>query len=237
MNWNPFKKQDTQMDKLISDINDQINQMTQIGAGNNNIGAIGQSSSGTSVNIGGGANTTTTTNIGVGSSGQTLGIGGNGTLVWGGAGGGGGGSGGAGQLTTSQIMTTIQGFMGLTPEEAKELENLNKEQTIENKTLKLSEFKNMPPELRQFVINASFWTDMVKKINETKAPQSDRQKELIQKESISKMFSGSLSVQAVGYMNVFATLPLPEGLTVDDLRQAHLEQTLEEEMLNGKEEE
>jgi hypothetical protein len=217
MSWNPFKKQESDIDKLISDLNDQINQMGQLTP--SQLG-VGQSSSGTSVQIGsaGGAN----------SSSSYPGVfTGSGTVQT-----------SAPTLTTQQITQMLQSFMkGLTPEEQVEFDNLKQEYQIDNKRLKLAEFKKLPTEIRQFVINASMWQDIVKKINETNAPISDRQQELQKKDQQGKMFAGmGMHTTTSGFMSIMTNIPLPEGLTVEDLKNAHIEQALEEEMFNGEEE-
>lgn len=170
-------------------------------------------------------------------AGQSIGIGSlttppnhnaiNGTIHWNGS-----VSGPSGTVyTTSTAYNTIH--IVLSPEEKKELDLLVADFEIDKKQLKLKEFKKLSPEIRQYVINAQTWQHTLHIINSTEPEKSERLKELESKPTHPYTLSG----QNIGLtMGGYYTIPvsLPDGLTLEDISQAHVEQTLEDEMLDGE---
>lgn len=145
-----------------------------------------------------------------------------------------------GGMSQSQLQQILSTFMiGLTEDEKKEHAQLQAEWENERKNAKLNEFKKLPTELRQFVINAFTWSDHVKKINETTVPKSARLEELTTKDNTGRLHTqGSWTTHTTaGFMNIFANLPLPDGVKLEELANAHSEQCIEEEILNGEEKE
>lgn len=141
----------------------------------------------------------------------------------------------------SQILTAAS--MGLTPDEKVEFDKLTEEHKVNVKVAKISAFKKLHTDLRQFVINFFSWQEAVATINQTQVEAPERLKELQLKEQHGKLFTQGLGqyigghsyhISADGLMSFSTQLALPEGVTVEDLRQAHIEATLEEEMLDEK---
>lgn len=144
------------------------------------------------------------------------------------------------QLDPAQILKILQGYTGgLTADEQKEFSELKKQHEADIKTAKLSVFKKLASELRQYVINSYEWKSSVHEINQTKAEKSERLRELENKESLTRGYGGaSLGSYHAGFSPEYKLnleLELPEGLTIEDLKQAHMEACLEEEMLNVQE--
>lgn len=144
-----------------------------------------------------------------------------------------------GGLTTQQLTSILQAFQALTPEEKAELEQLKKDHQQSVKLAKLSEFKKLPSDLRQFIVNIIYWKEAKDKIEQTSVDKPDRLKELEQKESNSNMsqYMGGISgVSAVFHSNMgfdlLSLLPIPAGVTAEQLKEAHVEATLEETMLD-----
>jgi hypothetical protein len=233
MSWNPFTKKQQSLQNIVA------NAIQQGQVTTNNT-----TTTGTSIQIGGSPTFTTTSipsfpsvqgigaagggltiggagaagGLTIGTSGQSLTVGQNGNLFWGGG------------------VNTLGGFtVGLTQDEQKEFESLKKDWEIEKKVARIAEFKKIASEMRQFVINALMWYEQVQTINDAQAPQSARLQELINKEAAGKMYTLNGGNIATWTNGPYQMLPLPEGLTVEDLKNAHIEQTLEEEMLNEEE--
>lgn len=150
--------------------------------------------------------------------------------------GSGGGAGGA--MSPSQLQKMLSGLWpnSITKEEQEELARLKGEYEAERKAARLAEFKKLPAELRQFVMNSVAWSSAVASINAVDVPMSERHKELKSKEDVFKSYGTIHTQGGWSYPFSFGSMPLPEGLTLEDIKNAHIEQSLEEEMLNGKEE-
>lgn len=158
-----------------------------------------------------------------------------------------------GVLTQQQISQMLQNYaIGLSPEEQKELEQLQTEYAAEIKACKLAIFKKLPTELRQFVVNALSWRECTQEINGVIIDKSERLKELENKNSYKHMFGGpsvgpsygmpinnnwyGAPVDASMADSLSRFISIPDGITAEELKQAHVEATLEEEILNGKKE-
>lgn len=150
---------------------------------------------------------------------------------------------------TQQQLQSILGVIGgnITPEEKAELAQLKLEYAAEIKTHKLLAFKKLAPELRQWVINAIQWENDLAFINAISVPQSKRIQELENKEAVGNLsqYLGTLKTQAhwasssvldPNGMRIPFHVSLPNDLTVEDLKQAHIEASLEEEILDGQKE-
>lgn len=132
--------------------------------------------------------------------------------------------------------------LGLSKEEQEEMNLLKIERTHDTKKAKLLAFKKLVPEMRQFVMNALMWQVSLKEINNTTANKSNRLLELENKDSMGRFHtqatwyvtSSPVHIDMFGY--IFSTMGLSDDITTEDLKQAHLEATLEEEMLDGEKE-
>lgn len=149
-------------------------------------------------------------------------------------------------LSAQDISQILQGItIGLSKEEQVELSQLQAEYTTEIKKNKLAVFKKLPADLRQFVANALAWREHTEEINLVSVEKSERLKQLEGKNAYGGMFGhGSATAQWYkhstsshidGVDAMIASIQLPFGITSDELKQAHMEATLEEEMLNVKE--
>ena len=150
---------------------------------------------------------------------------------------------GASAVWTTAGTATISAHIShipLSKEEQVELDSLKRDWEIEKKNIKLAEFKKVPSELRQFVINALTWQESLKAVNEIVVPQSNRLIELTNKDNAGKYLTGQGIWTAGGVTysaqswNIVSINPIPDGITGEELKNAHIEQTLEEEMLNEK---
>ena len=131
----------------------------------------------------------------------------------------------------------------LSKEEQERLEELKKEHEVAIKTAKLDVFKKAPAEMRQFVINALTWNETHNSIEAVSVPKTKEHSDLESRHNYGRLFmshgSGfsinpQWSTSAGGSVFDFLrSIGLPNGITVVDLQQAHLEATMEEEMLNG----
>jgi hypothetical protein len=145
-----------------------------------------------------------------------------------------------GTLTQDQIEQILKGVttIGLTAEEEKELEELKAQHAGLIKAAKLSVFKKLPSDMRQFVINNLEWEDRVAEIESATTEKSTRLQELENRDrrvfiNNGQSFSGTNWHDAnIGNFPIARTIRLPDGLTANDLRQAHVEATLEEEVLH-----
>lgn len=159
-------------------------------------------------------------------------------------------SGGSGQVvttTTTSAGTITTSMLGqlqvpppLTQQEQYELEALRADFNKEVKAAKLNIFKAMPAELRQEVINMLEWDACRNNMNQTSLTMSQRQQELEVRElqrghgfsRYGGIFPGSLSSHLThGYGQMLVAPILPDGITLEDLKVAHLEATLEENMV------
>lgn len=151
-----------------------------------------------------------------------------------------------GNLDPAILKQLIGGItIGLTAEEKEEFDRLTVEHKHEIRKHKMEAFKKIAPEMRQFVINALTWNDELGNINNTPVDKSQRLTELEVKSRggfnshshtynpANAWYPGTRSEASI---SLSSFVGIPEGLTVEDLKQAHIEATLEEEMLNGEEE-
>ena len=155
-------------------------------------------------------------------------------------------------LTPAQLQQMLSSMtIGLTSEEKEELDRLTIEHGHEIKKQKLNAFKKINPALRQFVINAITWRESLTEINSVHVDKSQRLQELEQKRQQHNWYTsagGSFHQQSgksslwtpsfdPSHMDgMLRMVGIPEGITIQDLMEAHVEATLEEEMLNGEEE-
>lgn len=145
----------------------------------------------------------------------------------------------AGTLDPAQILKILQGYTtGLSGEEQKELEELKLHYQNELKEAKLAIFKKLSSDFRQQIINSFLWKETVEEMNKTKLDKNPRQGELENKESLSRGYGG----QTLGsYQSAFSpefkidlTPAMPDGITLDELKQAHTVACIEEELLDVK---
>ncbi len=141
-------------------------------------------------------------------------------------------------LTPSQLSQMLQGLSSISAQEKQELEQLRQQNKLETKTLRLVIFKKLPSDLRQYVINSFIWKESVSEMSNTQAEKSERQKELENKESLSNMFGQGVHISSGSSFSLdpswIAGVALPEGITIEDLKKAHIEACLEEEVLDGE---
>ena len=143
------------------------------------------------------------------------------------------------QLTMPTYANTATSYEVLTPEEMKEFAKLEEQHTANTKLLKLEKFKELPATLRQHVVNSILWQRAVEAINTIEAePVNERHKELTAKNPWNiKMTSIAQMLQTINRTNgnsldpMQADIRLPDGITGEDLINAHNEATLEESLL------
>lgn len=138
------------------------------------------------------------------------------------------------------LATIMSMYAPLSKEESEELDNLKKEHNNEVKVAKLAAFKKLSPEMRQFIVNLISVHASVKKINDTTVDKSQRLKDLESKEAFTR---GSTSTTWAQYSGVNIYDPFSnkikvqaieiDGISLEEIQQAHVEATVEEEMLNG----
>ncbi len=145
--------------------------------------------------------------------------------------------------TASQIAQALSSLsVGLTKEEEKQLEELRKEHALLAKKAKLGVFKTMVSSIRQQVINAYEWKLCFDNMNSTTVIKDPKLVELEKKEEMGKMFSTQAVYKKQSREDTWFSgllfgpgASLPEGISLEDLKQAHMEASLEEEMLgNGQ---
>lgn len=185
-------------------------------------------------------------------AGGTLTATGNGHIVWtqgaGGGGGGGGGKSGNIVIQTGNSTLTVQQvsqLLGLTPltdEEKKELEELQRQYNEETKQVRLDEFKKMPTQLRQFVINVITWKKNSSIMSTLHASKSERLKELESRNNgHTTLGTGGINLgswlniqgDSTWNIDINVLLGLPNNISPEDLEAAHVEATIEEEMLES----
>lgn len=143
-------------------------------------------------------------------------------------------------LDPADILKILSGYtQGFTAEEKKEYDELKAQYEADVKAAKLNVFKKLPSELRQHVINSFMWKDTVAEINKTVADKGARLAELENKESLSRGYGGATLGNYSSSFNSEFKLDLqpalPEGITIEELKQAHTEACIEEELLDGEE--
>lgn len=124
----------------------------------------------------------------------------------------------------------------LTKEEEAERQLLQDEFDRNIRTQKLSLFKKLHKDLRQRIIDKLMWSEYIQECDNITAAQPDRLRELEARKNPGKIFLSGLQVSSdYGYTNIdfFGNgVKLPDGISSDDLKKAHSEACLEEE-LNG----
>lgn len=173
-------------------------------------------------NIGGGG----------GGSGSAIGggAGGSGAIIGGGTLYGGGGTYTIPQITYGGSALTLPD--PLTQQEKDELAALKEQHHMETKAIKIQKFRELHPELRQMIIGMMVWQDKKEEISGTQAEKSTRLQELEMKEQLGK-FNMSSYFQPYNGFHVTPVVP-PDGLTKEDLMEAHTTATFEEELLKDE---
>jgi hypothetical protein len=140
---------------------------------------------------------------------------------------------GNGTITTTHVVCGPS----LTQEEEKELKELREQHEINTKAAKIAEFKKLPAELRQYVINILTWNEEAGRIGKVNAERSARHHELEQKEAQSGKLNVSLGMSWMNHsgasIRIEGATPDVDGLSYEDLKRAHMEGTLEEQMLEN----
>lgn len=145
-----------------------------------------------------------------------------------------------GSLSATQLGSLLAGYgTPLTPEEKVEYDELKKEHEFKLKLAKLDIFKQLPADIRQLVINSHLWQACCNDMNSTVVDKDPKLEELELRDNSGKLYtsSGSGNVWISSGTSIFGnyyTPTLPTGITVDDLKQAHMEATLEEQVLDGE---
>lgn len=127
----------------------------------------------------------------------------------------------------------------LTIEEEKELNELEDLHKFDSKRLKLNYFKSLPKEFRQQMVNVLLWDDLTKEINEISADKPSRLIELrVKKDGNSPYYIRNHIINGnswwlSGHIKISESI-LPEGITKEELLQAHLDASLEEEISESK---
>lgn len=145
-------------------------------------------------------------------------------------------------ITQPQLQQWLQQLSvgGLTPEEKVEFDKLTEEYKANLKQSKLTAFKKLPTELRQFVVNFFTWQESINLINAIMVDKSERLKELEQKNDYGRLFLQQVGLYVgstyttTGLSQILFQIGIPEDLTAEELKQAHIEASMEEEMLNGE---
>lgn len=165
--------------------------------------------------------------------------------------------------TTLPGMTGIGGILGLppgsffpplaippplTPEEEVELKDLEVEHRIATKKAKLDHFKQMPREFRQSIINVLIWEEAVEEINAINPLVPERMRQLQSTKQLHGGYYGSglgsTFGPGLGHHSSSSMWPpsfvktktmLPEGITKEELMEAHMDASLEEELQSGPE--
>jgi hypothetical protein len=144
--------------------------------------------------------------------------------------------------SSRQSITTIVDFSqifgafsmkSISIEEREELNILKEEYALQLKMQKIAHFKKIDPAIRQFVINAFTWNSIVQDLNYIVVDKNPRMLELEHKDTHGMGSISGVSTSLDGlWRNLNSCIPMPEGISLEELRAAHIEATLEEEMLN-----
>lgn len=119
----------------------------------------------------------------------------------------------------------------LTKEEEDELTLLEEQFRIENKTAKIEEFKKVEPSLRQQIINYFLWEESVNTINAISTTKSSRLIELQARKNGIFSQNGS-TVSWYNYATYNLVPRLPSDMSIEDLKVAHIEASMEEQVIN-----
>lgn len=126
----------------------------------------------------------------------------------------------------------------LTPSEEAELKDLEQEHAKDIKKAKLDHFKTFPREFRQSIINILLWGEAVNEIDNTSVPECDRLHNLKQ---VKDAHRNTLTVGSLGFVQALSWPPvpyivesfLPKNLSKEDLIEAHMDASMEEELQDG----
>ena len=135
------------------------------------------------------------------------------------------------------IEDLFKNLQNSSPEEVLELESLRTEHAQKIKAAKIERFKKVPGRIRQQVIDRAIWAEERTAINNVGAIDKDpRLVQLENKKRLSQGFSsgssygGNIPIDLSGVdFDTFAIWP--EGLSLEDMKMAHLDATAEEELL------
>ena len=144
-------------------------------------------------------------------------------------------SGGIVTITTTNATVPL---LGLSIDEKKELDELKAQNEIELKSMKLLVFKKIPAAIRQAVIDGYEWKICYDMMNASVVPKSQRQVDLENKDNAGRIYTlggvGSSHYTSIYQDNIYFNLTnLPQGVSFEELKKAHMEATLEEEMLDN----
>lgn len=128
-----------------------------------------------------------------------------------------------GQLTT----TTLS--VGLSQEEQEELANLSKDYQNQVKAAKLEMFKKTPSEIRQIAINIYEWQALLDNMKGITVTKDAKLIALELKEKQYKSYNRMTSISIT--KSELLRISLPEGISLEELKLAHMEASLEEEMI------
>jgi hypothetical protein len=121
----------------------------------------------------------------------------------------------------------------LSKEETRELTLLTEEHLLKTKLLKIEYFKKVPSEVRQEILNIITWQQYKKDISQIESEKTDRHKALESKKNSSNIFiSGGTAWFSASY-DIYSIL-LPDGITLSELKQAHIDSLMEEQVLDGQ---
>lgn len=120
----------------------------------------------------------------------------------------------------------VWGGVTLTPEELKELADLEQQHKENTRLFKMGEFKKIPSALRQQVVDVIIWQEESTRIGSLEDAKSQRHIDLEAKRNN----NGSMLIGGTSWFthSNFAYVPTINGLTANDLKQAHLEACAEE---------
>lgn len=148
--------------------------------------------------------------------------------------------------TTGSWVSVANVNQQFTPEEAKELADLEADRARESKRLKIEAFKKLPAPLRQQIVDEITWLQEHNKISITEAPKSQRQQELEQKQasqynpwnspnqwSIGRLQNPFITSTGMEQAMTWRRFTLPNGLTDDDILKAHNDACAEETLLSS----
>jgi hypothetical protein len=119
----------------------------------------------------------------------------------------------------------------LSKEESNELTTLVERYNLDKKLLKIETFKKLPFLVRQNAINLLIWQQYKRDISKLEPEKTARHIELEQRKN-SGLIPISGSIWGSGYSLTIDLLP--EGITQEDLEKAHVDASLEEQVLNGQ---
>jgi hypothetical protein len=142
-------------------------------------------------------------------------------------------------MSSTYGIGNTQPIQPLSSEEALELYELSKKHKEELRLAKLNFFKKLPKELRQHAITHYTWIESIKNIDSVQLPVNTRIAELQAKDynhaalalnnhNYHKNFYNSFSEKLIP-----SYIPMPQDLTLRELIAAHLEASIEEELIDG----